>query len=112
MAQTGTPVVRDGMLHLPAGQPIRVGSATWFGWLAQVTLFSYQLSPGSYRLTFRKEKRRHRCYWYAYLKNEGKLHNAYAGRSATLTADRLQQLSRQLLEKVRDGPSSPKSSSS
>ena len=104
MAQTGTPVVRQGHLHLPAGQPIQVGSPDWFGWLQQAALFSYHLLPGSYRFTFRKEKRGNGCYWYAYLKNEGKLHNAYAGRSATLTPDRLHQLGRQLLERVKPVP--------
>ncbi len=103
MAQAGTPVVRDGMLYLPASQPVPVGSATWFGWLAQAALFSYHAQPGSYRLTLRKEKRRNTHYWYAYLKHDGKLYNAYAGQSTTLTGDRLQQLGWQLLEKAKNG---------
>lgn len=101
MAKVPTPVVRNGLLYLPAGQPIPVGSTTWFGWLAQVTLFRYFFQPGSYRLTLCKQQRRHRFYWYAYLKVDGKLYNAYVGPSAALTADRLQQLGQHLTDKVR-----------
>jgi len=98
MAQTGTPLVRDGYLYLPDGGRIRLGSAAWFDWLETAQLFSYQ-AANSYRLTVRQEKRRHGTYWYAYCKQARKLHNAYAGRSTALTAARLAQLAEQLWQK-------------
>ncbi|MCI0398104.1 MAG: hypothetical protein L0332_10110 [Chloroflexi bacterium] len=101
------PFVCEERLRLPAGRPIRVGSPAWFAWLDQANHFSYQPPSGNDRLTFRKEKRRHGWYWYAYLKRDRKLYNAYAGRSATLTSDRLQQLGRQLLAKARKGHKRP-----
>ena len=79
MAQTGTPVVRADYLHVTGCQPLPVGSDEWFTWLQTARLFSYQASHGD-RLTLRKEKRRRGDYWYAYLKRDRKLHNAYAGR--------------------------------
>jgi LuxR family transcriptional regulator, maltose regulon positive regulatory protein len=101
MAQTGTPVVRDGYLYVAGCRPLPVGSAAWFTWLQTARLFSYQASQGD-RLTLRKEKRRQGDYWYAYLKRNRKLHNAYAGRSAALTPERLASLLALLRQKVRD----------
>ena len=95
MAQEGTPVVRGGYLYLSGGRPIPLGSARWFSWLETACLFSYHSTYGR-RMTLRKEKRRHSVYWYAYLKKERKLHNAYAGRSAALTPERLAALLEQL----------------
>lgn len=95
MAKEGTPVVRGGYLHLAGERPIPLGSARWFSWLETAYLFSYH-SPCGRRMTLRQEKRRHRSYWYAYLKKERRLYNAYAGRSATLTPERLAALLEQL----------------
>lgn len=100
MAQTGTPVVRAGYLYVAGCQPLPVGSDEWFAWLQTARLFSYQASQGD-RLTLRKEKRRQGDYWYAYLKRDRKLHNAYVGRSASLTPERLASLLAQLRQKVR-----------
>jgi len=100
MAQAGTPVVRDGYLHLPNRRRLRLGSAAWFAWLQTASRFSYH-APDSSRLTVRKEQRRHGHYWYADLKHDGKLHNAYAGRSTALTPERLAVLAQQLQQKRR-----------
>jgi LuxR family transcriptional regulator, maltose regulon positive regulatory protein len=100
MAQKGTPVVRAGYLYITGCQPLLVGSVAWFTWLETAHLFSYQASQGDC-LTLRKEKRRQGNYWYAYLKRDRKLHNAYAGRSVALTPERLADLLDQLRQKVR-----------
>ena len=102
MAYTGTPVVRNDRLSLPDGcTPIGVGTEGWFCWLHTATHFSYRLPQSAYSLTLRKEKRKQHDYWYAYLKDDSKLHNAYVGRSPTLTAAHLAAVAQHLLTKVR-----------
>lgn len=103
MPHTGMPFVRDDLLLLDNRRPIRVGTQAWFGWVAQATRFSYQPPHTYHRLTLRKEKRRHQYYWYAYLKNDRKLHNAYVGRTEMLTSERLRQVFTHILTKVTRG---------
>jgi hypothetical protein len=104
MAHAATPVVRNQILWVPkhpsTPSRIQLGSAAWFAWLASATLFRYVGSNPLYRLTVRKEKRRHGCYWYAYLKVDSKLHNAYVGRSPAVTPDRLAQVAHHLQQQV------------
>jgi LuxR family maltose regulon positive regulatory protein len=102
MAYKGTPVVRNHMLLLDdPPQRIQLDSPAWWAWLETAAAFNYMPPHSYYSLTLRKEKRRQCWYWYAYLKVDSKLHNAYVGRSADLTAARLQQLMQTLLEKIR-----------
>lgn len=106
MAYTGTPVVRNQMLLLDDPlQRIQLDSLAWWTWLENADAFSYLPPRSLYALTLRKEKRRHRWYWYAYLKVGcllgAKLHNAYVGRTADLTTAKLQQVMQTLLEKIR-----------
>ena len=103
MAYTDTPVVRNGCVWLARrATEIQVDTPAWFRWLHTVTSFSYALgSPTYYSPTLRKEKRRHDSYWYAYLKSDNKLHNAYAGRTEALSAARLDHIAQALLQKVR-----------
>ena len=101
MAYQGMPVVRNGLLHLPdSAASIQVDSDHWFAWLEKAQRFSYMSARNSYRMTVRKEKRRHDLYWYAYLKDTSKLHNAYVGRSQAATAQRLEQTLLHLVEKA------------
>lgn len=100
MPQTDMPVLRGDCLQLSNQASVEVDTAAWFAWLAQANRFCYRPAASIYRLTLRKEKRRHGFYWYAYLKNDRKLHNAYAGRTPDLTRQRLQQVFDQLMEKV------------
>jgi hypothetical protein len=100
MPQTDMPVLRNGYLYLVNQPPIAVDTAAWFAWLTQANRFCYRPVTSTYRVTLRKEKRRHGCYWYAYLKNDRKLHNAYAGRTPDLTRQRLQQVFSSLMDKV------------
>ncbi len=99
MPYRDTPVVRDHRLWQGA-RPLTVGTAAWFRWLEEADCFCYMSSHSSYRLTIRKEKRRNSWYWYAYLKADRKLHNAYLGRSQTLTAARLAGVFQHLLAQL------------
>ena len=102
MAYAGTPVVRNQLVWLSnAATNIQLDTPGWFLWLQTATSFSYPLGrPTDYRLTLRKEKRRHGWYWYAYLKTDSKLHNSYVGRSENLTTERLGQVAQKLMDKV------------
>lgn len=99
-----TPFVCGNQLYLPDNpQPVcQVDSAFWFAWLETVPAFRYQsdqrlnvirgygplLSP----VSFRREQRRQQSLWYAYRRGHGILHKRYAGKSSTLTADKLAAL--------------------
>jgi len=100
MPQTDMPFLRDGLLHLVSDSFIEVDTEAWFTWLTQANRFCYWPTTSTFRLTLRKEKRRHTDYWYAYLKHACKLHNAYVGRSQDVTNARLQQVLTLLLGKV------------
>jgi hypothetical protein len=102
MAYAGTPVVRNQHLHLPnSSHLIRLDTAAWRTWLTTATSFYYRPSNPLEAFTVRKEKRRHSWYWYAYLKMDSKLHNAYVGRSEAVTTARLTQVAQSLQEKLR-----------
>jgi LuxR family maltose regulon positive regulatory protein len=102
MPYNNMPWIRGNeMLYLPARTPIRVGSPAWFTWLAEARAFCYQPPSVADRMTVRREKRRHQFYWYAYLKSASKLHNAYVGKTESLTVDRLHEVFDHLLGKVR-----------
>lgn len=94
------PFVRDNYLQLPNHRFVKLGSSAWFSWLEQASRFCYQPVGTVDRLTLRKEKRRHHFYWYAYLKRDAKLHNAYVGRTETLTAPHLDQVAFRLVAKA------------
>jgi hypothetical protein len=101
MPQKEMPWIRQDMLRLPDQPPIRLGSQAWFDWLSRTSAFCYQPPGATDRLTLRKEKRRQHFYWYAYLKRDAKLHNAYVGKTQSLTPARLQQVFASLMAKVR-----------
>lgn len=101
MPQKEMPWIRQDMLCLPDQRPIRVGSQAWFDWLSRTSAFCYQPPGATDRLTLRKEKRRQQFYWYAYLKRDRKLHNAYVGKTPSLTPARLHQVFAALMAKVR-----------
>jgi hypothetical protein len=102
MAYAGTPIVRNQRLRLPnVPKPIRLDTAAWRTWLATATAFAYVPANVLDAFTVRKEKRRHTWYWYAYLKIDAKLHNAYVGRTEAVTAARLAQVTQTLRNKVQ-----------
>lgn len=100
MPKADMPVLRDGQLHLADHPSIAVNTEAWFTWLRQANRFCYWPSTASFRLTVRKERRRHTDYWYAYLKYARKLHNAYVGRTEAVTSERLQQVLVHLMHKL------------
>ena len=105
MAYTDTPLVLHNRLRLPNSTPVAVGSRAWFAWLATASSFCYTPTTSIYRLTVRKEKRRNTFYWYAYLKVDSKLHNAYLGPSTRLTVQCLEAVTTKLLRQIYASPS-------
>jgi hypothetical protein len=102
MAYAHTPTVVDSHLTTADGQRIRLDTRAWFAWLETAISFSYTCQRLEfYRLHLRKRQQRHQCYWYAHLKIDTKLYNTYAGRSADLTAARLEAAGLNLLDKWR-----------
>ncbi len=100
MPQRQMPFVYQNELRLADNPPIPVDSAAWFAWLTTATRFAYQPPGHTFRLTLRREQRRHHSYWYAYLRYDRKLHNAYAGRADSLTSARLQQVFATVMTKL------------
>src|SRR6266568_4655260 len=76
---------------------LEVESPGWFVWLDQTSSFAFHGRTGSY--TARQErKERGGGYWYAYLREQGKVTKRYLGRSADLTLTRLEQAAQLLAE--------------
>jgi hypothetical protein len=86
------PKARDGFLQEPPAEGtwldrIAIGTAAWYSWLEQHRSFSFAARCVAF--TARKEQRPGGWYWYAYRRSQGKLHNAYLGKSEDLTLERL-----------------------
>jgi hypothetical protein len=101
MPYTDMPWIKSDQLPGPKGHPILLDSPAWFVWLETADRFCYSPPYSSYRFTARKEQRRGRFYWYAYLKEAAKLHNIYLGKSERLTAAYLKQAALKLARKAR-----------
>lgn len=101
MPHSNTPWVRNGQLLTPTGQRIHLDTPAWFTWLETIPSFCYSSRDPLWRLTVRREKRRHQTYWYGYLKNDAKLHNVYLGKTPQLTQARLEQACQELARKAR-----------
>lgn len=86
------PTIRAGLLHLHASpdQPIVVGSAAWWRWLAaDARSFRFEHRLGSF--TARREQINGNVYWYAYRKVAGKLRKTYLGKTEHLTLDHMER---------------------
>lgn len=90
-----TPAVRDETLH-DGATTLPLGTAAWWKWLGCHALFRFE--DGGASFTARRERRSGGDYWYAYRRRNGRLHNAYLGRDADLTLERLREVARQLAE--------------
>jgi len=101
MPYTDMPWIKQGQLPGPDGATIRLDSPAWFAWLQTADRFCFSSQHHAYRFTARKEKRRGHFYWYAYMKDDSKLHNTYLGKSERLTLDYLEQTAVKLLHKAR-----------
>lgn len=95
------PWVRNGQLITEANRHVRLDTPAWFAWLETVPAFCYSSEHAAWRLTARREKRRHQSYWYGYTKTDAKLHNIYLGKTEYLTQAHLEAACRHLYEKAR-----------
>lgn len=92
------PAVRDGLLRIaPHATPLRVGTPEWFAWLDDARSFTFASPAGTF--TARHEERSGRRFWYAYRQQDGVLRKTYLGRSADLTAERLEAAGETLARK-------------
>jgi hypothetical protein len=101
MPYRNTPWVRNGQVVTSTGQLIKLDTPAWFAWLETVPSFCFSSPHTTWRLTVRREKRRHQTYWYGYAKMAAKLHNVYLGKTERLSQARLEQACRDLAHKVR-----------
>jgi LuxR family transcriptional regulator, maltose regulon positive regulatory protein len=103
MTYRGIPLVFQGRLRDPR---LALDTPAWFAWLESATHFCYVSRHPIYAMIVRKEKRRHSFYWFAYVKKASKLHNAYLGKSETLTQQKLEtvvvRLNRQAIQAARE----------
>lgn len=90
MAQA-TPSISEDILTC-ANSSIPIGSRDWWLWLDEeaTTTFRFANTAGSF--TARRELKRGGRYWYAYRRQQGKLHKAYLGKSEELTLERLKTI--------------------
>ncbi len=104
MPKSGTPIVRNELLHADASR-VKVGSPQWYEWLSSHRKFTFEGEGGHF--IAQCETRRDKAYWYAYRRRGGKLIKVYLGKSEELTPERLQQASFSLAGQTRfDRPSS------
>ena len=102
-----TPCIRDGTLlefDGAADNPIRVGEPAWWRWLDAAGTSRFRFEHRAEGFTARRERREGGWYWYAYRKREGRLHKAYLGRAAELTADRLRAIAVALTQRADGHP--------
>ena len=98
-----TPKVHDHRLFPGAsgtidGRGIGVGSVEWYHWLEKHSAFAFEGIHGNF--TARREQRSGNEYWYAYRKQDGKLHKLYLGRGANLTLDRLNKTASHMVAQI------------
>jgi LuxR family maltose regulon positive regulatory protein len=92
------PAVRDGLLIVaPGAAQVPVGISAWFDWLQEASAFTFASVSGTF--TARHEDRAGHRFWYAYRRQEGRLHKTYLGRVEELTLSRLEQAAHILAEK-------------
>ncbi len=95
MRRPNKAVVRNDLLFAAAerdeSHTIRVGSSSWYAWLASHHGFIFEGGAGHF--TARREMRRGIAYWYAYRRRAGKFSKTYLGKSEELTQERLEQAS-------------------
>jgi LuxR family transcriptional regulator, maltose regulon positive regulatory protein len=99
------PAVRDEQLIVaPGAAQVPVGTSAWFDWLQGASSFTFAGTGGTF--TARHEDRAGHRFWYAYRRQEGRLHKTYLGRVEELTMPRLEQAAHILAEKGTAAPGS------
>ncbi|HLJ32572.1 MAG TPA: AAA family ATPase, partial [Ktedonobacteraceae bacterium] len=90
----GTPQLVNGVLSqgkMPStDSTIVVGTTAWCSWLECHGAFRFVCPEGTF--TARKERRAGSWYWYAYRRQQGRLHTVYMGKSEDLTLIRLTEI--------------------
>ncbi|QBD81643.1 hypothetical protein EPA93_39005 [Ktedonosporobacter rubrisoli] len=102
MART-TPQLSNGMLTVRTGTKvlsIHVGSEAWWRWLENAANTTFHFSEQELSFTARHEYKSGSWYWYAYRKQHKKLRKAYLGKSRELTAERLENIAVQLMQRA------------
>lgn len=88
---------QDGNLQLPTGDFVEVGSDAWRRWLNNNESFRFESGfAGQDSFTARMHERDGGTYWYAYRKVDGKLRNAYLGKSDRLSVERMLEVAAKL----------------
>jgi len=91
------PRVYKGILQIPDGTVISIGTTEWFGWLDDPAVRSFRFDDEQ-AFTCRKEKVKGRDgYWYGYRNIESKTRSRYIGKSLALTESKLLEVA-QLFE--------------
>lgn len=80
--------VAGGILETESGFTIELESSQWLKWSETVQSFRYCPLSSDAPFTARREK----DYWYAYRKQQGKLHKRYIGKIEDLTINRLEEI--------------------
>ncbi len=85
----GPRIYRD-KLYEDGGLILVVGSASWYGWLAdeKTTEFVFRDAAGGWHRA-RREWRRKRAYWYVACRVGGRVRRFYLGPADTLDGERL-----------------------
>jgi predicted ATPase/DNA-binding NarL/FixJ family response regulator len=104
MRASRLPQVSDDRLFLPEGigeqqSVVIVGSDAWYNWLISETTRSFTFKSHLGTFTARRERKRNGWYWYAYHKQQGKLHKAYLGKGEELSRERLFSVAEALLNR-------------
>ncbi|MHB8598569.1 MAG: LuxR C-terminal-related transcriptional regulator [Ktedonobacteraceae bacterium] len=90
----GTSAIQNDVLSQvktsSADTDIVVGTTAWYGWLECHGSFRFACPEGTF--TARKERRGDNWYWYAYRRQQGRLHTVYLGKSEDLTVIRLTEI--------------------
>jgi len=100
-ANLTTPIVSGKFLkHSSARKSIHIAveSPEWFDWLELPDSTIFYCNGYPYNYTARRETRRNKHYWYAYMKLNDVLYKVYMGKSAKLTTDYIQKVIPQKLD--------------
>ncbi len=88
----GTPIANGQTLKYktPVGDASQIiGSKDWFAWLEGDGNTKFYCDGYPHGYTARREKRRKKYYWYAYMKKDEQLYKVYMGQSDKLTAEHI-----------------------
>ena len=96
--------VTAGILENESGYTIPLDSPQWQEWLNNAQSFRYCPTSDNAAYTARREK----LYWYAYRKQQGKLHKRYLGKAEELTLERLEHIAELLNTTEQLRPTQPK----